>query len=90
MILSPPELVEMSRENDILMIMDEFYSHYLYPENEKGEPVFGETVSSAKYVENVDEDPVVIINGLTKNWRLPGWRMCWVVGPKEVVDALGM
>ena len=27
------------------------------------------TVSSAKYVNDVNEDPVIIVNGLTKNWR---------------------
>ena len=24
-----------------------------------------------------------------QNWRLPGWRCCWVVGPKSLVQALG-
>lgn len=33
--------------------------------------------------------PVVLIDGLTKNFRLPGWRCCWVVGPKDLVTALG-
>ena len=46
------------------------------------------TVSSAKYVENVDEDPVLIVNGLTKNWRLPGFRICWIVGPKKICEML--
>ena len=23
-----------------------------------------------------------------KNWRLPGWRICWVVGPKNLITAL--
>jgi len=30
------------------------------------------------------QDPVVIINGLTKIFRLPGFRICWVIGPKVV------
>ena len=32
---------------------------------------------------------VLLIDGLTKRFRLPGWRIAWVVGPKEFVDALG-
>jgi len=32
---------------------------------------------------------VILINGLTKCWRLPGWRVCWVVGPKSLIRALG-
>lgn len=30
-----------------------------------------------------------MIDGLTKRFRLPGWRIAWIVGPKEFVDALG-
>jgi aspartate/methionine/tyrosine aminotransferase len=36
----------------------------------------------------VDTDPVVIMDGLTKNWRYPGWRTTWVVGPRSVIDAV--
>lgn len=30
----------------------------------------------------------MLINGLTKGWRLPGWRIGWVVGPKNLISAL--
>jgi len=36
----------------------------------------------------VDRDPIVIFDGLTKNWRYPGWRVTWTVGPKDVIDAV--
>ena len=39
--------------------------------------------SAARYVEDVDRDPVVILDGLTKNWRYPGWRVTWTVGPQQ-------
>ncbi|KIJ17022.1 aspartate transaminase [Paxillus involutus ATCC 200175] len=78
------ELVSLSREGTTL-ILDEFYSWYIYPEHERD---YGKSVSSAEYVEDVDTDSVVIIDGLTKNWRLPGWRVCWVIGPKNLVTAL--
>lgn len=32
--------------------------------------------------------PIVILDGLTKNFRLPGWRCCWVVGPKALIAGL--
>jgi len=64
-------------------IFDEFYSHYIYTNsNEKGK-----MVSSAEYVEDVNKDPIIIVDGLTKNWRYPGWRIGWIVGPKEIVEA---
>jgi len=31
---------------------------------------------------------VIILDGLTKNWRYPGWRVSWIVGPKTVIDAV--
>lgn len=42
---------------------------------------------SIRFVD-VNEDPVILIDGLTKNFRLPGWRVCWVIGPKNLVSAL--
>ncbi|KAJ8456981.1 hypothetical protein ONZ45_g18500 [Pleurotus djamor] len=57
----------------------------MYPDSEKD---LGKSVSSAEFIDDVNNDSVVIIDGLTKNWRLPGWRVCWVVGPKNLVTAL--
>jgi aspartate/methionine/tyrosine aminotransferase len=65
-------------------LLDEFYSHYVYRSPLGRLPV----ESAARYVENVDEDPVVLFDGLTKNWRYPGWRVTWALAPKDVVDAL--
>ncbi|TBU65499.1 aminotransferase [Dichomitus squalens] len=78
-------LVATCREASTTLILDEFYSWYLYPEKEEE---YGKSVSSASYIDNVNGDPVVIVNGLTKNWRLPGWRVCWVLGPKNLITAL--
>ncbi|OCH92122.1 aminotransferase [Obba rivulosa] len=79
------ELVATTREAATTLILDEFYSWYIYPEDESE---FGKSVSSAEYVEDVNKDSVVIVDGLTKNWRLPGWRVCWVIGPKNLITAL--
>jgi len=76
------EVQDLCRDKCTL-IMDEFYSGYLYTHG-----CTGETFSSASYVKDVDDDPVIIINGLTKIFRLPGFRICWIVGPKDLVEAL--
>jgi len=81
-------LVEVA-EGKTTVILDEFYSWYLYPEpGKENEYEFGRTLSAAKYIHDVNEDHVVIVDGLTKNWRLPGFRVCWVVGPKTLISAL--
>jgi len=75
--------VRTAEELDCTLMFDEFYSHYVYG-------LGGEAPmeSAARYVENVDTAPVVIFDGLTKNWRYPGWRVTWTVGPREVIDAV--
>jgi aspartate/methionine/tyrosine aminotransferase len=79
------EWIEVGRELDCTLLIDEFYSHYVWEPGE-GEP--GPIVSAARYVEDVDRDPVVIVDGLTKNWRYPGWRVTWTLGPREVIEAV--
>jgi aspartate/methionine/tyrosine aminotransferase len=76
--------VDVARKLDCTLILDEFYSHYVWTADGDALPV----ESAARYVEDVDRDPVVIIDGLTKNWRYPGWRVSWTVGPKTVIDAV--
>ncbi len=31
---------------------------------------------------------MVLFDGLTKNWRYPGWRCSWIVGPRQVIEAV--
>jgi aspartate/methionine/tyrosine aminotransferase len=76
------KLHDMCRQQ-CLLIMDEFYSRYYYDSN-----CDGSSNSSAQYVQDVNVDPVLILDGLTKAFRLPGWRVCWVLGPKKYIEAL--
>ncbi len=77
------------------LIVDEFYSHFIYgppglrhfvhgPSGLRGE--LPRSVSACAWVEDVDADPVVVVDGLTKNWRYPGLRLSWTVGPKAVIE----
>ena len=78
--------VSMSRELDCALLLDEFYSHYVWRPDVAAE---GGMFSAAQYVEDVDSDPVVVFDGLTKNWRYPGWRVTWTLGPKRIIEAIG-
>ena len=83
-VIAGPELarwVETARKLDCATIFDEFYSHYVWSGD-------GAPVSAAAFVEDVDKDPVILLDGLTKNWRYPGWRVSWIVGPKAVIDSV--
>ncbi len=76
--------VATARDLQCTLLLDEFYSHYVWT----GAEDQWSMVSAATHVEDVNRDPVVIFDGLTKNWRYPGWRCTWVVGPKQVIEAV--
>ena len=93
--------VDVARKHETCIIFDEFYSHYYYDHSDASGDVglgLGDdphknpepfpSVSSARYVEDVNEDPIIIINGLTKSWRCPGLRICWCVAPKDVITTM--
>ena len=75
----------IARRLDCALLLDEFYSHYVWTDADGDGPPM---CSAAAYVEDVDRDPVILFDGLTKNWRYPGWRVAWTVGPKSVISAL--
>jgi aspartate/methionine/tyrosine aminotransferase len=76
--------VRIARELECSLLIDEFYSHYVWT----GRPGQLPIESAARYVEDVNRDPVVIFDGLTKNWRYPGWRVTWTVAPAKVIEAV--
>ncbi|HEX5962585.1 MAG TPA: pyridoxal phosphate-dependent aminotransferase [Gemmatimonadales bacterium] len=76
--------VGLARELGCSLLVDEFYSHYVWRDSENADGL----VSAARYVEDVDTDPIILFDGLTKNWRYPGWRCTWIVAPQTVIEAV--
>ncbi|MCB9520120.1 MAG: pyridoxal phosphate-dependent aminotransferase [Myxococcales bacterium] len=74
--------VEVARQTRSFLLIDEFYAHYVWDSSLSPSG----SVSAAAFVEDVNEDPVVMLDGLTKNWRYPGWRIGWTVGPRDVIE----
>ncbi|MFL5419842.1 MAG: pyridoxal phosphate-dependent aminotransferase [Myxococcales bacterium] len=79
------EWVAVGRELDCALIFDEFYSHYVWRPDLVAQ---GMMETAARYVADVDRDPVVILDGLTKNWRYPGWRVTWTIAPKKIIESV--
>jgi len=78
-------IVETARARRTTLLLDEFYSHFIYTEDGQPAPA---PVSAAACIEDVEEDPIVLFDGLTKSYRYPGWRVGWVVGPKAMVESM--
>jgi aspartate/methionine/tyrosine aminotransferase len=75
--------VSVARRTGCVLLLDEFYSHFIYAKD--GSPGAG-PISAAQHVGDIERDPVVIIDGLTKNFRYPGWRVGWIVGPSDIIE----
>jgi len=73
--------VRTASESSCALLLDEFYSHYVWTGDRS-------IISAAEYVEDVDDDPIIIFDGLTKNWRYPGFRVSWILGPKRVIESV--
>ena len=81
--------VRTAREQGSTLLSDEFYSHFVYRPQPDGSAVPADgPVSAAPFVEDVERDPVVIFDGLTKSYRYPGWRVGWALGPQAMVEAM--
>ena len=74
-------LILSARYGSKIVVLDEFYSHYVYEE-------VTSSVSGAEFIEDVEKQYVFLINGLTKNFRLPGARIAWVVAPKRAIKEI--
>ena len=77
--------VALARKHRCLLGCDEFYSHFIYDEH--GNAGSG-PVSAAAYVDSIEKDPILLVDGLTKSHRYPGWRAGWTVGPKHCIEML--
>lgn len=73
------KLISLARREKIYLIVDEFYFNFIYEEKFK-------LVSATEFVEDTENDFVIVISGLSKAWRYSGWRVCWAVGPKKIMD----
>jgi len=78
-------LVDLSRTKNLTLVLDEFYSHFIYTSD--GRPGAG-AVSGAEFVEDVEKDTVILIDGLTKSFRYPGWRLGWAIGPSAMMETM--
>ncbi len=77
--------VDSARKQNCSLIVDEVYSHFIY---ENGKPA-GAPVSAAAFIHDVNSDPVLIVDALTKSFRYPGWRLAWTLGTPDVIQDLG-
>src|SRR4051812_34857380 len=78
----PPEQVraigEWAVEHGIWVITDEIYEHLVY-----------DGVRAASIVVEVPAlaDTCLVLNGVAKTYAMTGWRVGWLIGPRDVIAA---
>lgn len=77
--------IDAARKENCLLGADEFYATFSY--NEDGSPA-EQAVSALPYVKDINRDPVIVFDGLTKGFRYPGWRAGWAIGPKYLIEMI--
>ena len=80
-VYSPEQVGEIGRwalANGIWVITDEIYEHLTY-----------DGVRSASMPVEVPElaDTCVVLNGVAKTYAMTGWRVGWMIGPRDVIKA---
>lgn len=65
-------------EHQLWVLTDEIYEHLVYDDIETGSlPVLCPELA----------DHTVVVNGVAKTYAMTGWRVGWVIGPKDIVKA---
>jgi len=65
---------EIAEDNDITIISDEVYEHFIYG---------GEHVSPAQFTDNV-----ITINAVSKTYAMTGWRIGYAAARKEYIEQM--
>ena len=80
-VYSPEQVKEIGQwalRNNLWVITDEIYEHLLYD---------GATAPSICVAVPELADRTIIINGVAKTYAMTGWRVGWMIGPKDVIKA---
>lgn len=69
---------EWAHKHGIWVIADEIYEHLLYD---------GAKAPSLPVICPEVADHTIILNGVAKTYAMTGWRVGWMIGPKDVIKA---
>ncbi|MEU2793029.1 pyridoxal phosphate-dependent aminotransferase [Streptomyces sp. NPDC007100] len=72
------EIGRWAVEHDIWVITDEIYEHLVYGD--------AESVSMPVLVPEL-RDKCIIVNGVAKTYAMTGWRVGWIIAPRDVIKA---
>ncbi|MBO6512053.1 MAG: pyridoxal phosphate-dependent aminotransferase, partial [Roseibium sp.] len=69
------EFLNLARRHKLWIIADEIYAQFYYGEGGRA-PSFYDICS--------DDDQVIFVNSMSKNWAMTGWRIGWISAPPQL------
>lgn len=80
-VYTPEQVLEIAKWADsknLWIITDEIYEHLLFD---------GAVAPSIPVIYPPIADRTIILNGVAKTYAMTGWRVGWMIGPKDVIKA---
>ncbi|MGH9149159.1 MAG: pyridoxal phosphate-dependent aminotransferase, partial [Acidimicrobiales bacterium] len=80
-VYSRDEIIAIGRwaaEHDVYVVTDEIYEHLVYA---------GARHFSMPALVGELEDRCLVVSGVAKSYSMTGWRVGWMIGPRDLVDA---
>ena len=75
------EIVEFCEKKSLYLIMDDIYNRLVF--DGKSAPVCYDYMQAP-----LEQSKLVVINGVSKMYAMPGFRVGWAIGNKELVEAM--
>ena len=69
---------QWARDNDLWVIADEIYQRLVYEKDD---------VAPSIATDLAGYDKIILINGVAKSYAMTGWRVGWLIAPKDVAAA---
>ncbi|MCK4845866.1 MAG: pyridoxal phosphate-dependent aminotransferase, partial [Candidatus Heimdallarchaeota archaeon] len=73
------QIAELAEEKNIFVLSDEIYSKMLYDAKFHSVTVRDET-----------KERTIILDGFSKSYAMTGWRLGYVIGPKTIIEKMGL
>ncbi len=75
------DVVDFCERKDLYLIMDDIYHRLIFDGRKP--------VNCYKYAKKLDENSkLIVINGVSKQYAMTGFRIGWAVGNKKVIEAM--
>ncbi|MEM9065289.1 MAG: aminotransferase class I/II-fold pyridoxal phosphate-dependent enzyme [Planctomycetota bacterium] len=82
------ELLALCREKNVLLISDEIYDEFTFPDARTATDASGQPACPSPGRVAGSHDHLLVVRGFGKTYGVTGWRMGYAAGPARIIDEL--